>query len=170
MSLDNCKYITVNIKNIDYPKLVDSNNKTIKINTPFMYCPFGIDNNNGVYSIKLEYDNLLDPHQKAFFNLLEKIDKKNLKYLNCKKEQYLETVKTKKKHKDITIKLKTFKGRIITNVKYNDKTKYLNTIYDLEKKSKISCDLEIGVIWKRTNDDNKITYGLSLVTNNIYVK
>lgn len=169
MSLDDLKYINVNINDIDYPKLVDSNNKTIKINTPFLYCPFGIDNNNGVYSIKLEFDNLLDPHQKGFFNLLGKIDNKNLKYLNCGKNQYLETVKTKKKHKDITIKFKTFRGRIITNVKYNDKTKYLKTIYDLEKKCKISCDLEIGVIWKR-EDNDKTTYGLSLVTNNIYVK
>lgn len=96
MSLDDLKYINVNINDIDYPKLVDSNNKTIKINTPFLYCPFGIDNNNGVYSIKLEFDNLLDPHQKGFFNLLGKIDNKNLKYLNCGKNQYLETVKTKK--------------------------------------------------------------------------
>ena len=34
-----------------------------------------------------------------------------------------------------SIKFKTFKGRILTNVKYNDTNKYLNTIYDLEKKT-----------------------------------
>jgi len=46
----------------------------------------------------------------------------------------------------------------------------LSTIYELEKGAKISCDLELGVIWRRENDDGSIEYGQTIVANNIYVK
>ena len=164
MALSTCKYTEIEINDKKYFKLVDTNYKAIQINTPFMYCPFGLDNNNNIYTIKLEF-NLKNPHHKGFFNLLEEIDNKNINFLKCDKDNYIKTVKNNKGHYDITIKLKTFKERIITNVKYNDKTTYLKTIYELEKNCNISCDLEIGFIWNREDK-----YGLSLTTNNIYVK
>jgi hypothetical protein len=171
MSLSDCKYIDVTIQEKTYPRLVDPNYKPIKINTPFMTCPFGLDNLNdaGVYSLKLEIDSRKSQH-KGFMNLLEQIDDKNIKYLKCDPEEYRRTVRNNGVYNCFTTKLKTYKGRIVTGVKYNDETKYLSTIYELEKGAKVSCDLELGVIWKREDEDGTVEYGQTIVASNIYVK
>ena len=46
---------------------------------------------------------------------------------------------------------------------------YLKTIYEVGKKVKISCDLELGLIWKIKKGD-EYEYGMSLLSNYIIVK
>ena len=167
--LDGLKYIEVPYQDKIYYRLVDNSGNSVIINTPFLYAPFGIDIIKDTYSIKLEFNSLSNSLQKKFYNLLEKIDEKNIKFLGCKQNNYKKTVK-KGKYNDITVKLKTYRKRPICKVEFMDKERnYLKTIYEVGKKVKISCDLELGLIWKIKKGD-EYEYGMSLLSNYIIVK
>jgi hypothetical protein len=170
MNLDGLKYIEVPYNGKTYYRLVDASDNAVIINTPFLYAPFGIDIVKDTFSVKLEFNNLCNTLQKKFYNLLESIDEKNIKFLGCKKKNYKKTVKKSKNYKDITVKLKTYKKRPICKVEFeNNKINYLKTIYEVGKRVKISCDLELGLIWKIEKGD-EFEYGMSLLSNLIIVK
>ena len=42
-------------------------------------------------------------------------------------------------------------------------------IYELGKRIYLSCDIELGLIWKQELDEEEI-YGMTLLTNNLYIK
>ena len=170
MNLDNLKYIEVQHKDKTYYKLVDPSNNAVIIKTTILYCPFGLDNFKDNYTIKLEFNNLCNQLQKKLKNLLEEIDKKNIKFLNCKKKNYKNTIKKNKRYSDITVKIKTKNNRPICNINFMNKKKdYLKTIYELGKRIYLSCDIELGLIWKQELDEEEI-YGMTLLTNNLYIK
>ena len=56
----------------------------------------------------------------------------------------------------------------IINIKYDDPSKYLDTIYDLEKNSYINCILEVGNLWC-INENNRLKHGMSIYVKSIIV-
>ena len=90
-----------------------------------------------------------------------------MEFLNCNTSNYRSCliVKNKKYPPQIVCKIKTVNERPVINIKYSNPDYYLKTIYDLQKKSYIIGDIQLGKIWMNNAEE----YSMSLFIDNIYV-
>jgi len=168
--MNSLKYSNIKIDDLIFKKITDLSGGPVVIKTPFMCCPFGLDNDYGSYRVKLGFNNLRNTAQKGFMNLLKQIDERNIKVLGCDRDSYQSTIKRYKQYNNIIVKLKTVGKQMKCEVEYqNSKKNYLKTVYDIPKNCMLSCDLELGHIWNRMENGKKI-YGMTLNTAFIIVK
>ena len=153
--------IFLDIKN-NFLNIRDNDNKIIKFKTPYMKCPFGLENEYNKFLIKLEFTNLKtdieieDFYNKIifYFNELSEYDStknliKNIRYSN-------------KFDPLIKFFLPFRYDKFEVNFYKNNR---LVTSKELNKNSLISLDLEIPTIWFY-----KKTFGLTIKVLNIYIK
>ena len=137
-----------NILNFGYVQIYDNLTPNLILRTPPMVCIFGL--NKKYWSINLQFTNYKnDKIMNGFLKLLENIDNLNKEYLGIDDDLYLNQIKYDKNEKydpNIIIKLpKTKTGFNIDIINQN----YDNmTIFNIQKYSKMICDIYIDKIWK----------------------
>lgn len=125
-------------------------NNKLKIRTPIMTLPFGIDSVKDSYYGKLEFSNYInDCEIHDFFNLMKGCEKLIVDYiLSIDKDAIIMSNINENEgfNPEMTIKLIQFKDRITTKI-INKTSKFL-TFMDIKKKSKVKCVLLLDGIWK----------------------
>ena len=148
---DNSKKNPIDINNLSYINIYHDSNPNIIITTPIMVCPFGFESNNGVYGIKLQFTNYKsDKHMSSFFNFIRNLEFFNMKYIGITDENidiYKSQILDSNEKYDplLNVKIPFLNNRFNINV-YNDK--YNLNISNIDKFSKVKCDIFIDKIWK----------------------
>ena len=144
------------------------NNQRLIYRKAVLEAPFGLDNDFDKYNIKCML-NLKDNDNIDLYNFIKRIEMRNMKYLDVDEEKYKSALYIRRnKNKPI------FKAFILTRNKKPyvdimfDNEKDVKTIYDLERNSKIECDIIMGSVWKNPKA-KKNKAGMSIHINNIRV-
>ena len=130
--------------------------------------PYGLDFDYDKYNIKCRL-NLKDNDSIDIYNYIKRIEIRNMKFLELNENQYKSALYIQRnKNKPL------FKSMILTKNKkpYIDITfendKEAKTIFDLETRSRISCDLIMGNVWKNSKA-RKNKGGMTIYISNIHV-
>lgn len=171
--MKNLIYKKIDTEKNDLYKILDNSNNSIQIKTGKMYLPFGLNvESSEKLNLKIEFDNIRDnTQQQHLYNLINNIEKQNIKFLNCKSSDYIKLIKIKNKkyYPNIVVKILTKNNKPFIKINYKNKDDYLKTLYDLPEKSYISLILEIGNLWKIKKKNNQFIYGMSIYAKNITV-
>jgi len=141
--------------------LIKNNRPTkIKINTPTMFSPFGIESYNNKLIMNLEFYNIDSNNQMYnFFSYIKTLD--NILTTNPPQEltnkTYISCIKERNNNPLLRIHLRVIKTNIITAITDYD-NKYVTT--DSVKNKKIQGELEIGTLWYTDE-----TYGIIIYAN-----
>ena len=145
-------FLKINIEDI---KITPSNNyfnielndNPIKIKTPKMYIPFGLEERYKNYYLNLELNNYKnDNHQNSFLLFLENLEKKIIKCLDIDKELFNSQISYRKNDSVIiyTKIMEKFR-KFTTNVLRNNS--HIN-IFNLNKNIYVTAEIIIDKVWK----------------------
>ena len=95
---------------------------------------------------------------------------KNMEFLDLNKEQYKSALYVQRNKNNPLFKtIINTKNKIpYVDITFNDDNNQAKTIFDLEKRSRISCDLIMGNVWKKERA-KKNKGGMTIYINNIKV-
>ena len=113
-----------------------------------MTCIFGL--NKKYWSINLQFTNYKnDKIMESFLNLLENIDKLNKDYLQIEDDLYINQIKYDKNNKyDPNLIVKLPKNKNGFNVDITNKDYDNMSVFNIQKYSKMVCEIYIDKIWK----------------------
>lgn len=143
--------LEMSIRNIDIDKLTLKNVKNswllsepIKVRTPKMYIPFGLEKYYNNYLLKLQFRNIkTDPDIKEFYDFIVQIEQKLKDLLN---EEFSSSITHSEKYDPIVVmKLPQQYNKFICDA-FKDSAPF--SIFDIEKGSYCICDIIIDSIWK----------------------
>jgi hypothetical protein len=149
-------------KKNNFLKILDNNNKIIKLKTPFMKCPFGLEYEYNKYLIKLEFTDLKNNLEmtelynkfKSYFNEITEFEtKKNL----------IDNIRTSSKYDPIMKFFLPFRYDKFEVDFY--KNNELVTSKEICEKSYLSLEIEIPSLWYYKNN-----FGLNINIKKIYIK
>ena len=126
-------------------------NTKIEITTPVMVLPFGIDKSNG-FQMKLQFtDYKNNKEMKDFHDYINHLEFKQMEHIGLTDEDlhlYNTQIYQDKKEKYdplLSVKIPFIKNKFNVEV-YNDD--YMLNILNINKFSKLKCDIYIDKIWK----------------------
>tara|TARA_Y100000589_G_C26868527_1_gene512947 strand:+ start:154 stop:678 length:525 start_codon:yes stop_codon:yes gene_type:complete len=156
--------IDINLTKISYHKSqklpcsdIKYNNHKFIVKTPIMTIPFGLEKQYNDYILKLQFNGVksnTDSKMVDFYNVICNIEKNHIEYLQ-NSDEYISQIKRMDDFDDLLIvKIKKKYNKIITNFKNNEDENI--SIFDLKKKMKVQCILELNQIWK-TNTNKYVS-------------
>ena len=155
----------------DHIQQIFYDGKPFFIKTPKIHIPFGLDEYNEKYYIRLELfsTNEKDAYytqHKHLKNIIQKIEKIIMKKMNAEEKEWKTVIRSKPGLPDlIECRVKHVKNYIQTKVEYPPKDKALyKTIYDLNNKSYGTAVLEIFGLWDY-REDSRETNKIGLILN-----
>ena len=131
-------------------KIGYDNENSIKITTPKMTVPFGVDNIFNKYYMKLQFDRCnTDSNMEDFFNLMMTIEQNIKNYLenNIEDSDFVSEFRFSKKFDPtVNIKLMSYNNAIKTKIISNNSSdlSYIN----LSKGAQVKCVLSLNGVWK----------------------
>jgi len=136
------------ILNYGYVQIYNNKTPNLTLKTPPMTCIFGL--NKKYWSINLQFTNYKnDKIMESFLNLLENIDKLNKDYLQIEDDLYINQIKYDKNNKyDPNLIVKLPKNKNGFNVDITNKDYDNMSIFNIQKYSKMVCEIYIDKIWK----------------------
>lgn len=147
----------------------DNNNRLIYKNA-IVYIPYGLDFDYEKYNIKCMLD-LNNNDSIDIYNYIKRIEIRNMDFLELNKEQYKSALYVQRNKNNPLFKtIINTKNKIpYVDISFeNDNNNQAKTIFDLEKRSRISCDLIMGNVWKKPRA-KKNKGGMTIYINNIRV-
>tara|TARA_Y100000817_G_C16680166_1_gene465539 strand:+ start:97 stop:687 length:591 start_codon:yes stop_codon:yes gene_type:complete len=140
-----------NSKLLSYINIYNGNRSKIHVTTPEMVCPFGLETKNGNV-IKLQFTNYKsDQNMKSFYDFITRLEYIQMKYIGLTEEtidDYISQIKYDKNNKYdplLVVKVPFTYNKFNVDI-YHDK--YNLNITNINKFSKVVCDLYIDKIWK----------------------
>ena len=124
-----------------------SNN--LKIRTPPVRIPFGLEESYGKKILKLQLNNYeTDKNMKLFYQIIRNIEQRNMIELGVDNKIYKSALYQKGDYPPLlTVKIEERYGKLMCDFKKN-KNDPLKTIYDLKKNETIILDIEFERIWE----------------------
>lgn len=128
-------------------------NTLIEVTTPEMVIPFGIDTNNG-FQMKLQFTNYKNNDEmKNFYDFVSNIEFQQMQFIGLDEDEdeidlYNSQIYQDKDEKYdplLTVKIPFIKNKFIVDI-YHDE--YMLTVLNINKFSKVKCDIYIDKIWK----------------------
>jgi hypothetical protein len=174
----------IDINKLDFKKISDNiyqinhDKDILKIWSPKIQVPFGIDKDYDKYLIRLEIneDESVNKNSAShiyFKKVISHIEKLIKKKLNVQDNEFKSVIRKRGDNKCdlLECRIKSFKKNIQTIIEYEDKdNNYLKTIFDIEKQCYVKVLCEIYGLWDYRNElkeNNKI--GLILYASKIIV-
>lgn len=169
--MDTIKTLKIDQKNENYYGLKNGR-FNIKINIPYVLCPFGMDKeyNHYVLKIELQKSNLI--HQKILEEII--IFEQKIKDHFHVKENEWKSIIHERENGNIFLepKIKQLRNKLLIGISYEDNiNNYLKTIYELEKNKNMDVVLELPTLWdfRKVDEENINKIGLLLNINKIHV-
>ena len=153
--------IFLDIKN-NFLNIRDNDNKIIKFKTPYMKCPFGLENEYNKFLIKLEFTNLNnDIEMNNFYTQIKNFFKELSEYETEK--NLIDNIRISNKYDPIMKFYLPFRYDKFEDDFY--KNNNLVTSKEISNNCFISLDIEIPSIWYLKNK-----FGLNIKVNKINIK
>ena len=126
----------------------DNNNRLIYKNA-IVYVPYGLDFDYDKYNIKCMLD-LKNNDSINIYNYIKRIEIRNMDFLELNKEQYKSALYVQRNKNNPLFKtIINTKNKIpYVDITFDNDNSQAKTIFELEKRSRISCDLIMGNVWK----------------------
>ena len=147
----------------NFINILKNKDKTIKIKTPKLKCPFGIELEYNKYLVKLELTNLKKNIEiKEFYEKIEKYIKEVQEYMKDSNLLYSDFIRYSDKYDPLI--------KFFLPVRYDKfevdfyKNGSLTTFKDINKNDLLQLDLELVSIWKLKNK-----YGLNFKVKKIFI-
>ena len=142
---------------------IDKNNfnKKIKITTPKLYVPFGIENFGNKLILNLEFSKYkTNNFVYNFYAIIKSLEKY---VINLNKGLYTSCIKDRPEPYEPLLRanIKKYGKKILTNIVSKCNTK---TLYDIDKNSYIHVELELNNIWLSNGK-----YGINWDIETIYI-
>ena len=121
----------------------------LKIRTPPVKIPFGLEESYGKKILKLQLQNYqTDDNMKLFYQIIRNIEKRNMIELGIDNNIYKSALYQKGDYPPLlTVKIEQRYGKMMCELQ-KDETDPLKTIYDLQRNDRIILDLEFERIWE----------------------
>ena len=126
-------------------------NTILELTTPEMIIPFGIDKGNG-FQMKLQFTNYKsDPNMKSFYDFISNLEFQQMQYIGLDEDEidlYNSQIYQDKQNKYdplLTVKIPFIKNKFNVDI-YHDE--YTLNVLNINKFSKVKCDIYIDKIWK----------------------
>ena len=136
----------------------------LKLRTPPMRIPFGLEESYGKKLLKLELTNLVsNPNMKLLYKYIKDIEKNNQEKLDVGPAQYKSCLYHSKNFQPLlTTKIEERYGKIICDIISNEDY-VLKTIYDFKKNDKVVVDLVFDRLWNFKNKTGCIVKVVKIV-------
>lgn len=144
-------FLKIDIDNLELKSFknyinIEIDNKPLKIKTPKLLVPFGLEEKFKNYYLNLELDNYKkDNYQNSFLLFLENLEKKMVEKLGIDKDLFNSQISYRKNDKIIIYtkimeKFRKFTTKVVSN--HN----HIN-IFNLGKNIHVTCQIVIDKIW-----------------------
>jgi hypothetical protein len=136
------------------------NGKRVILKTPVMCSRFGLEESYGKYYLKLEFTkSRKELNMIKFLDLIKAIEKHTITHLDIDTNDYKSSIRFNGTFEPLlTTRIQVIKNKPIINTSSNTDTNYLSTIYDIQPKSMMQCELEFSKIWKSNGQYGCIIY------------
>lgn len=152
----------IKIKN-NFINIVSNNDKTINFTTPYLKCPFGLENEYNKYLIKLELSNLnKDLEIKNFYEKILEYIKEIQNHMKDSELIYSDFIRYSDKYDPLMKFYLPFRYDKFEVDFY--KNGNLATSKDINKNDKLKLEIELSSIWKLKNK-----YGLNFKIKKIFI-
>jgi len=142
----------ININQIKYyHSNLSYHGKKLLINLPETNCLNGIEEYFNKYQIRIE---ILDEN---IYNFFKQLEENNQKHFYKKIDKYKSNLLKENNKYYLLLKLPYRYKKFEVNVKSS--TKYLPSIYDVNKDTRIKCTILISKLWNVQTDNNDILGG-----------
>ena len=120
----------------------------MKIRTPPVKIPFGLEESYGKKVLKLQLQGYeTDDNMKLFYQIIRNIEQRNMVELGVDNTIYKSALYQKGDYPPLlTVKLEERYGKMMCELEKNQ-TDPLKTLYDLQRNDRIILDLEFERIW-----------------------
>ena len=137
-----------------YIQVYMGNKAGIKVTTPIMKCPFGLQSQGNNHTLTLQFTDVDDdPYMKSFLEWISEVEFRQMKFLGLTEDTidlYNSQIKYDKKNKydpNIPIKLPFSYNKFHTDI-YSNNHSAVNIFYLKQKFIEVQCDIYIDKIWK----------------------